>query len=267
MVNSKLSLLAMAEATPLMDALSAADKIASGLLLVGPEGGEILAAAPLLFQLMLTAEKNSGKMVLQKDVLWKIGQTITLNIQSPRTITGDGFEAILKFDKASKNNPGRAGAGSCLFIPQKRTMMICTEGFGEASNNVAKYRALIKGLEHFTPEYISGKGRMRDQRKEAGSFSRQRKSKEDVTEPPSYRGKRNLYQLAKEITENTNTRFSSLEETVKEEGNNPPKRGSGHAEKEAKGKLKPGPKKWMKWPKSSRKPARGDSATSRCHSI
>lgn len=47
--TSSISFLAMAEATPIVDVLSKVDKKDGGLLIVGPEGGEILFAIPFLF--------------------------------------------------------------------------------------------------------------------------------------------------------------------------------------------------------------------------
>ena len=47
--TSSISFLAMAEETPIVDVLSKVDKKDGGLLIVGPEGGEILFAIPFLF--------------------------------------------------------------------------------------------------------------------------------------------------------------------------------------------------------------------------
>jgi hypothetical protein len=47
--TSSVSFLAMAEATPIVEVLPKMDKKDGGLLIVGPEGGEIPFATPLMF--------------------------------------------------------------------------------------------------------------------------------------------------------------------------------------------------------------------------
>eukprot|EP01018_Ginkgo_biloba_P035734 Gb_24203 [translate_table: standard] len=56
-------------------------------------------------------------------------------------------EAILTFDGASKNNPGLARAGGCLSISKGKSLILFAKGLGNATNNIAEYVALIKGLD------------------------------------------------------------------------------------------------------------------------
>lgn len=62
---------------------------------------------------------------------------------------GAGFlmAGILKFDGASKGNPGKAGAGAVLMDQDGRVVSRISEGLGFATNNEAEYRALILGLK------------------------------------------------------------------------------------------------------------------------
>lgn len=55
---------------------------------------------------------------------------------------------ILKFDGASKGNPGKAGAGAVLLADDGSLICKLREGLGEATNNVAEYRAIILGLRY-----------------------------------------------------------------------------------------------------------------------
>ena len=55
-------------------------------------------------------------------------------------------ELILFIDGASKGNPGHAGIGIRIEGEGKLLTEHC-EYIGQATNNVAEYRALIKGLE------------------------------------------------------------------------------------------------------------------------
>jgi len=56
-------------------------------------------------------------------------------------------EAILKTDGAARGNPGPAGIGAHLTARDGRVLAEVSEYLGEATNNVAEYRALIAGLE------------------------------------------------------------------------------------------------------------------------
>ncbi|GBE36985.1 14.7 kDa ribonuclease H-like protein [bacterium BMS3Bbin07] len=54
-------------------------------------------------------------------------------------------EAIIFSDGASSGNPGPAGIGVVVIIGDKKITL--SEPIGNATNNVAEYRALIRGLE------------------------------------------------------------------------------------------------------------------------
>lgn len=54
-------------------------------------------------------------------------------------------EGVLYTDGASSGNPGESGIGVVLTIGDKRIEL--SEYIGRATNNVAEYRALLKGLE------------------------------------------------------------------------------------------------------------------------
>jgi ribonuclease HI len=54
---------------------------------------------------------------------------------------------VLECDGASFGNPGHAGVGVRLAGPRGETVEEISEPIGSATNNVAEYRALIRGLE------------------------------------------------------------------------------------------------------------------------
>ena len=58
------------------------------------------------------------------------------------------MELILFIDGASKGNPGAAGIGVLLTdLGRRDTVAEIGEGIGQTTNNVAEYKALIRGLE------------------------------------------------------------------------------------------------------------------------
>lgn len=59
---------------------------------------------------------------------------------------------LMHIDGASRNNPGKAGAGFCL---QRNEVKLCEQGFfvGHRTNNQAEYFALLLGL-YFAKEYL-----------------------------------------------------------------------------------------------------------------
>ncbi|XP_030508094.2 uncharacterized protein LOC115722883 [Cannabis sativa] len=67
-----------------------------------------------------------------------VGKLSTVNCRS----------CILKFDGASKGNPGRAGAGAVLLSDDGSLICKLREGLGIATNNVAEYRAVLLGLRY-----------------------------------------------------------------------------------------------------------------------
>jgi ribonuclease HI len=56
-------------------------------------------------------------------------------------------KVIVYTDGAARGNPGPAGAGVCIRDPRGKLIVECADYIGEATNNVAEYRALILGLE------------------------------------------------------------------------------------------------------------------------
>ena len=54
---------------------------------------------------------------------------------------------VLRVDGASKGNPGEAGYGVVVQTPEGETVGEIAESIGVATNNVAEYRAFIRGLE------------------------------------------------------------------------------------------------------------------------
>ncbi|KAK2435066.1 Polynucleotidyl transferase, ribonuclease H superfamily protein [Trifolium repens] len=59
---------------------------------------------------------------------------------------GNQRSCILRFDGASRGNPGPAGAGAALFTENGVLLYRFREGLGYQTNNAAEYRALILGL-------------------------------------------------------------------------------------------------------------------------
>ena len=57
------------------------------------------------------------------------------------------MEFILFVDGACKGNPGSAGIGVLLTDTEGVTVVEIGEGIGQTTNNVAEYKALIRGLE------------------------------------------------------------------------------------------------------------------------
>ena len=54
---------------------------------------------------------------------------------------------IVSCDGASRGNPGPAGAGAQITDDDDTVLAEIAEGLGEATNNVAEYTAVIRGLE------------------------------------------------------------------------------------------------------------------------
>eukprot|EP01018_Ginkgo_biloba_P010733 Gb_36358 [translate_table: standard] len=51
------------------------------------------------------------------------------------------------FDAASRGNPGIVGASGLLIHPQQKWKLFFAEGMGSSSNNFAKFRGLIQGIQ------------------------------------------------------------------------------------------------------------------------
>ena len=54
---------------------------------------------------------------------------------------------IVETDGAARGNPGPAGIGVVVTEPDGEVLSTIAEGIGEATNNVAEYRAVLLGLE------------------------------------------------------------------------------------------------------------------------
>ncbi len=57
-----------------------------------------------------------------------------------------GGEAVVRCDGASSGNPGPAGIGMVIQTPDGREVLAWGRYIGEATNNVAEYRAAVAGL-------------------------------------------------------------------------------------------------------------------------
>lgn len=55
---------------------------------------------------------------------------------------------IINTDGGSRNNPGPAGIGVVIYDPEGNVLETYKEHIGDATNNIAEYRALIAGLKH-----------------------------------------------------------------------------------------------------------------------
>jgi ribonuclease HI len=66
--------------------------------------------------------------------------------QIPATSAGPG-RARIHIDGASRGNPGPAGIGVAIYDPDGAICERIHQGIGEATNNVAEYRALLAALD------------------------------------------------------------------------------------------------------------------------
>jgi ribonuclease HI len=62
----------------------------------------------------------------------------------------DGLQAVIHVDGASKGNPGPAGAGVVILGPGGDVLREMSVPLAHATNNVAEYTGLIRGLEAAT---------------------------------------------------------------------------------------------------------------------
>jgi ribonuclease HI len=67
--------------------------------------------------------------------------------ESPGGTPTPGEDAILWTDGAARGNPGPAGIGALLKTPNGEVLSADSAYLGEATNNVAEYKALLLGLE------------------------------------------------------------------------------------------------------------------------
>lgn len=59
----------------------------------------------------------------------------------------ESVEAVLWTDGAARGNPGPAGIGALLKTPSGEVLSADSAYLGQATNNVAEYKALLLGLE------------------------------------------------------------------------------------------------------------------------
>ena len=67
--------------------------------------------------------------------------------ESPGGTPTRGEDAILWTDGAARGNPGPAGIGALLKTPNGEVLSAASAYLGQATNNVAEYKALLLGLE------------------------------------------------------------------------------------------------------------------------
>src|SRR5579884_1736112 len=60
---------------------------------------------------------------------------------------GQGRSLVLHVDGGARGNPGPAAIGVVISAPDGRVLEELAETIGPATNNVAEYRALLRGLE------------------------------------------------------------------------------------------------------------------------
>ncbi|MEK7447801.1 MAG: ribonuclease HI family protein [Patescibacteria group bacterium] len=78
-------------------------------------------------------------------------------------------KVIIYTDGGARNNPGPAGIGVVLYDEKKKIMETYKEYIGEATNNQAEYRALLKGLE-LAEKYMDSRLRRNDKGVEIECF-------------------------------------------------------------------------------------------------
>jgi ribonuclease HI len=63
------------------------------------------------------------------------------------------MEFILYADGGARGNPGPAGAGAVVFDNLGKRLVEVSDYLGVATNNIAEYEAVIRGLKHLAAEY------------------------------------------------------------------------------------------------------------------
>lgn len=81
------------------------------------------------------------QLKIENDMLRRIPSSLLT-----RTPIRQNDSCTIEFDGASKGNPGKAGAGAVLRASDNSVLFYLREGVGNATNNVAEYRALLLGL-------------------------------------------------------------------------------------------------------------------------
>lgn len=98
------------------------------------------------------AEGLSVKKVLERFPGVKAEDVRDLLREAARSYAADGTElgsdaVVAYIDGASRGNPGHAGYGVVFLNAEGETLLEVSGYLGEATNNVAEYRALIAALE------------------------------------------------------------------------------------------------------------------------
>ncbi len=95
----------------------------------------------LLFQELGALVKKENKNKSMEEII---------NVDKPKPHIKSGSvkleEAILYCDGASRGNPGAAGIGMVIETPEGDEVFAWGEFIGNATNNVAEYKAMIHGL-------------------------------------------------------------------------------------------------------------------------
>jgi ribonuclease HI len=129
------------------------DNIIFELLIKHLDKKSLLEAAPEL-------SKKDVETFLQKISL-ALGinqEQIQLSFDSGKKSVSDAKELILYTDGASRGNPGPAAIGCVINNLENQNLQEYGEYIGSATNNIAEYRALLKGIDialQFSPERIS----------------------------------------------------------------------------------------------------------------
>jgi dinuclear metal center YbgI/SA1388 family protein len=92
---------------------------------------------------------DAGVSVKYSRSATSIWEEITANEESAETMAGpeEGENLRLHVDGGARGNPGPAGIGAVLLDGEGNTVAELAEVIGEATNNVAEYKALIAGVE------------------------------------------------------------------------------------------------------------------------
>lgn len=66
------------------------------------------------------------------------------------------MQFILYADGGARGNPGPAGSGAVVFDSIGKRIVEVSDYLGEATNNIAEYEAIIRGLHALVAEYPEG---------------------------------------------------------------------------------------------------------------
>ena len=66
------------------------------------------------------------------------------------------IEYTLYADGGARGNPGPAGSGAVVFDPMGKRVVEVSDFLGVATNNIAEYEAIIRGLKKLRDEFPDG---------------------------------------------------------------------------------------------------------------